>query len=119
MIYKISQFLKADNLKVIHASSILVSSYSNKRLCLNFDNSALLACSHLICFFKKLCHLLVKCWELHPEYRPVNHWRKIKLSDIKIKDIISSVMKDNTPTFNISSLSKIFAITFSFSKKNL
>lgn len=42
-IHKISQFLKADPLKVFHAFSILDSSQSNKCPCLNSVNSVLSA----------------------------------------------------------------------------
>lgn len=57
-IHKISRFLKADPLKVFHASSTPVSSHSNKRPRLNSDNSALPACSHPICLLKGCAILL-------------------------------------------------------------
>lgn len=38
---------------------------------------------------------------------------------MKINGIASSVMKDNTSTFNVSWLFKVLATTSSFSKKNL
>ena len=95
-IYKISRFLKADPLKVFHASSTPVSSHSNKHTRLNSDNSALPVCSHPI------CHPIDKYWELHPEQRPANRRKKIELSDIKIKGIAFSAVKDDTLTFNIS-----------------
>ena len=101
-IHKISQFLKANPLKVFHASNTPIYSYSNKRPCLNSDNSALPACSHLVCISKRLHHLIDKCWELHPKQRPASRQKKIELSNMKIKRIASSAVKDNTSTFNIS-----------------
>ena len=66
-IHKISQFLKANPLKVFHTSSTLVSCHSNKRSCLNLNNSALLACSYPVCLSKRLRYLIDKWWELHPK----------------------------------------------------
>ena len=59
-IYMISQFLKANLLKVFYASNILISSYFNKCPHLNLDNSALLACNHFIYLSKKLRHSIDK-----------------------------------------------------------
>lgn len=118
-IYKISQFLKADLLKVFYVSNILVSSYSNKHPCLNSNNSVLPAYSHFICLSERLYHSIDKYWELHPKQRPANQQKKIGLSDMKIKRIASSVVKDDTSTFNINWLSKVLAAIIPSSKKNL
>ena len=98
-IHKISRFLKADPLRIFHASSTPDSSQSNKRPRLN---PALPACSHPICLSKRLRHPIDKCWELHPELRPTNRRKKVESSDMKIRGNASIAVKEEPPIFNLS-----------------